>query len=238
MAKSKGKNILINAVEFNSLNETVIFIGKRTIGVKLFSKNHTPVCSYSVSKKDGVQIIQIKYPDGTGMEQKYTYDGITKDFVFDETKITVFAKDFVSTDDFSDEIINDNFKVNLKFTQNPGSNRVKVVVNFEQKEDSEADVYSVEEHPELLKICDIIKDNSKLIVQRHINCLIISCFKIFYSDISEFRRLFVGMLRQMEQNQNRDEELNQSINKKENDETKNNTTLEETGNPNPDTGDR
>ncbi|MBR2743777.1 MAG: hypothetical protein IKE01_00565 [Clostridia bacterium] len=237
MTKSKGKNILINAVEFNSLNETVIFIGKQTIGVKLFSKNHIPVCSYSVSRKDGVQIIQIKYPDGTGMEQKCIYDDTTNEFVFDKTRITLFVKDIVNIDDFTDEIIDDNFKINLTFNQNPGSNFVKMAVNFDQNDDSNKDVYSVEEHPELLEICDMIKEKSESVVQTHIDCLSLLGLTTFYRDIRAFRNSFVWMLRQMEQNQNRDEEQNKSIDKQD-DDAKHNTAPEETGNTNPDTDDR
>ena len=210
----KGKNMQFNAVDFNTLNETLIFMSQKTIGVKLFSKNHTPISSYSVSRNNGTQIILITYPDGTSMEQKSLYNPESGSYVYSETICTILASDIINPDDYSDEIINQDLKVRLMYDINPDNRMIRLKIAF--IDDANDSLYYMEEHPELLEISNLITENGFEYVQSHLNCLSLNDPEKYYHIIGDFYSSFKKMIKEIH---NRQQNLDDSTNPNKPDDT-------------------
>lgn len=200
--KSGKKNFVVNAVDFKTLNETVIFISGQTIGVKLFSKNHTPECSYSVSRKDGVQVIKIEFPDGTGMEQRSVFDDYANAYLFDKTTLDVLASEVINIDDYEDEIINEDLKLQIIYAHDTQTKLIKLGLSFIPGDpDAERHPYDIGEYESLQEISGSIAENAMPFIQAHANCLSLTSPKAFYSCVHDFKTAFTEMINQLEKNQ-------------------------------------
>ena len=195
----KGKNMQFNAVDFNTLNETSIFMSQKTIGVKLFGKNHTLISRYSVSRNNGTQIILIDYPDGTGMEQRSTYIPSTDSYAYNETYCTILANTIINPDDYSDEIINQNLKVRLMYEINPDNGLIRLRIAY--IDDADKSFYNMEEHPELFEITSIVTERGFEFVKPHLNCLSLNDPGTYYQIIGEFYSSFKTMLKEIHDRQ-------------------------------------
>ena len=201
--KSGNKNFVVNAVDFSTLNETVVFIGPHTVGVKLFSKGHTPVCNYAISRKDGVQLVQIKYPDGTGMEQRCVFDEYSKAYLFDRTDITLPAEELLDIDVYRNAIIKEGFNLGVIYAQNPETKQLRIGIRIPKQNRylnpllQNPDIMNAE----LNRISGIIAQNPIPFFNAHTNCLTLVSPNEIYTNVYEFKKSFIEMIQTIKKNQ-------------------------------------
>lgn len=212
--KTKKNNFVVNAVEFNTLDETLVFIGPNTIGVKLYSKKHELICSYSVSRKNGIQIVQIQYPDGTGISQRSVFNDYANAYLFDRTSITLDAEDLVDVEALRDNIISEKQKINIVYHRNPDDNQLHIRASLHYDGEQMIGQYSPNEvHSSLIKISNYIMENIRPFIDAHTNCLSLIVTKEFITSTSDFKKAFTRMIRQLEkiQGNHNPEEPNDSF---------------------------
>ncbi|MBR2705221.1 MAG: hypothetical protein IKE91_07115 [Clostridia bacterium] len=198
--KSRNNNFVVNAVDFSTLNETTIFIGKHTVGVKMFGPKHTPICNYAITRKDGVQIVQIKYPDGTGMEQKCVFDKYANAYLFNRTNVTLPAEELFDLDVYGNAIIQQGFPIAIVYQQ---TNTLNIGVSFPNN--------GIDVNPilndnairtaELRRISEYVGGNAMSFIHAHTNCLSLVSPKEIYTNALEFQKAFTRMIRQLKKEQ-------------------------------------
>ena len=203
--KSGNKNFVVNAVNFSTLDETLVFVGPHTVGVKLFSKGHAPVCNYAISRKDGVQLVQIKYPDGTGMEQRCVFDEYSKAYLFDRTDITLPAEELVDIEVYGNAVIKEGFNLGVVFAQNPQTKQLRIGIRIPKQNYY---LNSLLQNPdivnaELNRLSGIIAQNPISFFNAHTNCLSLVSPNEIYTNIYEFKKAFKEMIQSLKKNQSK-----------------------------------
>jgi len=130
-----GKQFIrYDVINMETKELTSMFYSNKTIGVKLYDSEHNYKCYYSVSQKNNIQVIQVDYADGTGIEQTYIKDNKTNKYMLTETLEIIPASDIIDLYDYTDQVVNEDLLLCCIYQKDSNMNLIRFSTSYSNAE--------------------------------------------------------------------------------------------------------